>query len=70
SPDLDDSHTVELLSSSGVSCPRMQDLVGLYLSYLVKAGFLATPPNAASAERQLPELNVEFRGLVSRTSHN
>ncbi|KAJ1735039.1 large subunit of alpha-aminoadipate reductase [Coemansia biformis] len=68
SADLDDAHTQALLAGTGVACPPMGDLMGLYLAYLVKAGFLAPP--AAGAGRQLPDLDVEIRGLVSRTSHN
>ncbi|KAJ2782353.1 large subunit of alpha-aminoadipate reductase [Coemansia interrupta] len=67
SPDLDDSHTVELLEGTGVMCTSMRDLVGLYLAYLVKAGFLEKPEGG---ERQLPELEYELHGVVSRTSHN
>ncbi|KAJ2356489.1 large subunit of alpha-aminoadipate reductase, partial [Coemansia erecta] len=68
SPDLDDSHTRALLEGTGVVCDQMKSLMGLYLAYLVKAGFLAPP--AATAERQLPELDIEIHGMVSRTSHN
>ncbi|KAJ2496481.1 large subunit of alpha-aminoadipate reductase [Coemansia sp. RSA 1972] len=68
SPDLDDSHTRALLEGTGIECPQMKSLMGLYLAYLVKAGFLAQP--SASASRQLPELDIEIRGIVSRTSNN
>ncbi|KAJ2782390.1 large subunit of alpha-aminoadipate reductase [Coemansia javaensis] len=68
SADLDDAHTQALLAGTGVACPPMKSLMGRYLAYLVKAGFLAAP--APDAERPLPELDVEIRGLVSRTSHN
>ncbi|KAJ1895207.1 large subunit of alpha-aminoadipate reductase [Kickxella alabastrina] len=69
SPDLDDTHTQGLLEGTGVACPKMQSLIGLYLAYLVKAGFLE-PPVTDSAELQLPELNIELRGLISRSNHN
>ncbi|KAJ2725436.1 large subunit of alpha-aminoadipate reductase [Coemansia sp. Benny D115] len=68
SPDLDDSHTRSLLEGTGVACPSMADLVPLYLAYLVKAGFLPEP--SPTAERQLPKLDIELHGLVSRTNHN
>ncbi|KAJ2158263.1 large subunit of alpha-aminoadipate reductase [Coemansia sp. RSA 552] len=68
SPKLDNSHTQALLEGTGIECPRMVSLVGRYLAYLVKAGFLGQP--AQEAERQLPELDIEIHGLVSRTSNN
>ncbi|KAJ1958293.1 large subunit of alpha-aminoadipate reductase, partial [Linderina pennispora] len=68
SPDLDDSHTQELLSGTGVVCKKMSHLFGLYIAYLVKAGYLPEP--SADAERPLPELDIEIRGLVSRSNHN
>ncbi|KAJ2320716.1 large subunit of alpha-aminoadipate reductase [Coemansia sp. RSA 2610] len=68
SPDLDDSHTRGLLDGTGIACAQMKSLMGLYLAYLVKAGFLQQP--ASGAEHALPELDIEIRGLVSRTSHN
>ncbi|KAJ1991095.1 large subunit of alpha-aminoadipate reductase [Dimargaris cristalligena] len=43
SPALDMSHTRTLCRAGGVQCPAMRSLIGLYLAYLVKIGFL-TPP--------------------------
>ncbi|KAI8321745.1 L-aminoadipate-semialdehyde dehydrogenase [Martensiomyces pterosporus] len=68
SAELDDTHTQALLEGTGIKCAEMKSLMGLYLAYLVKAGFLGQP--AGDAECQLPELDVEIRGLVSRSSHN
>ncbi|KAJ2504075.1 large subunit of alpha-aminoadipate reductase, partial [Coemansia sp. RSA 2049] len=68
SPDLDDAHTRALLDGTGIACPSMRDLMGRYLAYLVKAQFLPAPPGAAAAERQLPELDIVVRGLVSRNN--
>ncbi|KAJ2502746.1 large subunit of alpha-aminoadipate reductase [Coemansia sp. RSA 2052] len=68
SPDLDDSHTRELLRESGVVCPNVKDLFGLYLAYLVKAGFLDAPEGPA--DRPLPALDIEIQGLVTRTTSN
>ncbi|KAJ1962213.1 large subunit of alpha-aminoadipate reductase, partial [Dipsacomyces acuminosporus] len=68
SAELDDRHTQFLLEGTGIECGEMKSLMGLYLAYLVKAGFLAQP--AADAERQLPELDIEIRGLVSRSNQN
>ncbi|KAI9503177.1 L-aminoadipate-semialdehyde dehydrogenase [Coemansia spiralis] len=67
SAELDDAHTRALLEGTGVACAPMQDLMGLYLAYLVKAGFIPQPP--ADAECELPKLDIEVHGLVSRSSH-
>ncbi|KAJ2486818.1 large subunit of alpha-aminoadipate reductase [Coemansia sp. RSA 2050] len=68
SPDLDDKHTRGLLEGSGIVCPDIKDLFGLYLAYLVEAGFLDRPSGPAT--RTLPTLDVEVQGLVTRTSNN
>ncbi|KAJ2083548.1 large subunit of alpha-aminoadipate reductase [Coemansia sp. RSA 988] len=72
SPALDDAHTRDLLCDSGVQCPPIVPLVGLYIAYLVKAGFLPPPPPAQpdKPHEPLPELDVEVCTLVSRTSNN
>ncbi|KAJ2799063.1 large subunit of alpha-aminoadipate reductase [Coemansia guatemalensis] len=72
SPALDDAHTRDLLRESGVQCPPIVSLVGLYIAYLVKAGFLPRPPPAQPGKphEPLPELDVEVCTLVSRTSNN
>ncbi|KAJ2826606.1 large subunit of alpha-aminoadipate reductase [Coemansia furcata] len=62
SPDLDDRHTRELLR--GAACPDIRPLFGLYLAYLVKAGFLDEPTGPAA--HALPILDVEVQGLVTR----
>ncbi|KAJ1871492.1 large subunit of alpha-aminoadipate reductase [Coemansia sp. RSA 990] len=67
SPDLNDQHTQGLLSTTGVSCTSIKSLMGCYLAYLVKAGFL--PPPSPNATKQLPELDIEVRGLISRTNN-
>ncbi|KAJ2003021.1 large subunit of alpha-aminoadipate reductase [Coemansia thaxteri] len=68
SPDLDDAHTRHLLAGAGAAaCPDIKPLFGLYLAYLVKAGFLPPPPDAATAERALPELAFDVQGLVTRS---
>ncbi|KAJ2361683.1 large subunit of alpha-aminoadipate reductase, partial [Coemansia sp. RSA 2611] len=61
SPDLDDRHTRGLLEGSGVECPDVKSLFGLYLAYLVEAGFLDAPSGPAT--RALPKLSVEVQGL-------
>ncbi|KAJ2747741.1 large subunit of alpha-aminoadipate reductase [Coemansia sp. BCRC 34301] len=68
SPELDDAHTRELLRESGVVCPDIKTLFGLYLAYLVKAGFLPQPEGPA--DQPLPVLDIEVQGLVTRTSNN
>ncbi|KAG6816775.1 putative NRPS-like protein biosynthetic cluster [Tephrocybe sp. NHM501043] len=56
-PDLDDSNTTALLKQhSGQLTTTVSDsLMGLYLAWLIAAGFLP-PPSLESPERQLPVL--------------
>ncbi|KAI8968242.1 L-aminoadipate-semialdehyde dehydrogenase [Mycotypha africana] len=54
---LDDTHTQQVLAFDNVKQPRMDDdLLGLYLAYLVKVGFMPTP---SSGHRDLPEVNAQ-----------
>lgn len=46
SPELDDQNTRAILAGTGVSCPVMDELLPIYLGYLVHVGFLATPPDS------------------------
>ncbi|KAG5460033.1 MAG: hypothetical protein BJ554DRAFT_7968 [Olpidium bornovanus] len=48
SPELDDAHTAEAIRATGISCSPMDDLVGRYLGYLVKVGFLERPDGKGS----------------------
>lgn len=43
SPNLDDSNAQSVIDGTNIVCGRMEDLVGLYLAYLVKVGFLPEP---------------------------
>ena len=70
SADLDDRNTRFILKSVGVSCPSMSDLVGLYLAYLIKVGFISSPSDAANAEKRLPELDIQVHGIITRSSQN
>ncbi|KAJ1674619.1 large subunit of alpha-aminoadipate reductase, partial [Spiromyces aspiralis] len=70
SADLDDSNTRSVLDAVGVRCPSIKDLMGIYLAYLVKVGFVDVPPNASSAEKTLPELDIEVHDVITRTSQN
>ncbi|KAL1920377.1 uncharacterized protein VTP21DRAFT_754 [Calcarisporiella thermophila] len=55
SPELDDTNTQRLLQ--GAAVPRMtEELIGLYLAYLTRVGFM-TMPNVKGA-RELPELKA------------
>ncbi|KAI7901205.1 L-aminoadipate-semialdehyde dehydrogenase [Cokeromyces recurvatus] len=54
---LDDSHTKSLLALDNVQQPLMTlDLLGLYLAYLIKVGYMPTP--TAHDGRPLPKLNA------------
>lgn len=61
-PELDDTNAAAALRAdaawSGIDASAgsgvTEDLMGLYLSYLVAIGFLPAPPAAETAARQLP----------------
>ncbi|KAJ1930682.1 large subunit of alpha-aminoadipate reductase [Tieghemiomyces parasiticus] len=55
SPALDRSHTATLCAAGGVPCASMQEVIGLYLAYLVKTGFLP-PPAPIDREHDQVEL--------------
>ncbi|KAL4932255.1 L-aminoadipate-semialdehyde dehydrogenase [Aspergillus undulatus] len=65
-PELDDSHAAASLRAdaawSGVDVSAgagvTEDLVGLYVSYLVSVGFLPGPSNSATAARPLPAASL------------
>lgn len=61
-PNLDDRNTRALLGSAAEaqSSTVNPDLVGLYLAWLVKAGFLP-PPSKAQPTRKLPVLEGTAR---------
>src|SRR5215467_13245242 len=63
-PELDDTNSVAALRSdeswsgkdASVGSGVTEDLMGVYLSYLVEIGFL--PPPSKSCSRSLPKANV------------
>ncbi|KAF9262112.1 alpha-aminoadipate reductase Lys1p [Marasmius fiardii PR-910] len=62
-PDLDDKNMRELLETSGVDKERLNGtvddgLMGKYLSWLVRAGFLPEPENRENSEMKLPEMEA------------
>ncbi|PVU97968.1 hypothetical protein BB559_001852 [Furculomyces boomerangus] len=67
-PDLDISNTSRLMEHSGITCPDINKLIGIYLAYLVKAKFL-DPPSIKNPKRQLPELSFDVKGTFSRSSN-
>ncbi|RKP35182.1 male sterility protein-domain-containing protein, partial [Dimargaris cristalligena] len=46
-PILDTSHTQVICHTGGIDCPPISSLIGLYLAYMVKVGFI-TPPTLDS----------------------
>ncbi|KAL9546134.1 hypothetical protein MBANPS3_006815 [Mucor bainieri] len=57
SAQLDDTHTQAVLALDGVKQPLMGDeLLGLYLAYLIKVGYM---PQPSAGYRALPELKAE-----------
>lgn len=69
SAELDDSNTVSLLKNgdSKTSATVDDDLMGLYLSWLVGAGFLP-PPTVADAPKKLPALT--FSGVIKASGRS
>ncbi|RUP35855.1 L-aminoadipate-semialdehyde dehydrogenase [Jimgerdemannia flammicorona] len=66
-PLLDDRNTQLIVGREGVECPLMgEDLVGVYLAYLVKVGFMEKPV-VAKGVKPLPELTEEVR-LLKRSA--
>ncbi|EEB91482.1 hypothetical protein MPER_10148 [Moniliophthora perniciosa FA553] len=56
-PELDDLNTRTLLGrEDGVTVD--EELMGKYLSWLVRAGFLPSPENEQNAQRRLPDLGA------------
>ncbi|TRM60442.1 hypothetical protein BD626DRAFT_407533 [Schizophyllum amplum] len=60
SPELDDRNTVALLAAHGekTSSTVDEELMGMYLAWLIRAGFIP-PPSEGDAAKKLPELNIE-----------
>ncbi|CAO3670007.1 unnamed protein product [Umbelopsis vinacea] len=68
SAQLDDRNTQAIVSRQGVVCPTMDDqLLGIYFAYLVKVGFMPTPP--PGAQLTLPELTAEVTQLKRSAAH-
>lgn len=67
--ELDDTHTATLLRSLGDPDSITIDLkqMGVYLAWLIAAGFLDKPPTSGSAN--LPELTGEARAIGRSTGH-
>lgn len=69
SPELDDTHTQQVaVQGSGFATPRMgSELIGVYLAYLVKVGFLDQPPHAGQeGVLVLPEIKEDVR-IIERS---
>lgn len=68
-PELDDTNTVALLKqgSAPTSSTVDDDLMGLYLAWLVGAGFLPAP-SVADSPKKLPTLS--FTGVIKATGRS
>ncbi|RKP34503.1 male sterility protein-domain-containing protein [Dimargaris cristalligena] len=64
-PILDTSHTQALCQIGGMSCPPISSLIGLYLAYMVKVGFL-TPPTLSI----LPDARASCQEVTTETPPN
>src|SRR5262245_13103143 len=72
-PEIDFTHTTQLLAGTDIRCSPMDQLVGLYIAYLVKVGFLVAPRTGAAAgaskpKRTLPRLNLDAAIMLARSS--
>lgn len=56
SPSLNDDNTRAAIANTDVPIVNVKDLIGKYLAYLIKIGSLTTPPNAATAAKQIPDI--------------
>lgn len=66
-PLLDDRNTRSVIEKEGVACPVIsEELVGVYLAYLIKVGFMEKP-TVTDGVRPLPEL-VEEVHLLKRSA--
>jgi L-aminoadipate-semialdehyde dehydrogenase len=67
SPELDQTNCAQLIKewNAGVECKPMQDLIPLYLSYLVHVGFLSQPQD--STKNQLPALPEGLKSVLTST---
>ncbi|OZJ06152.1 hypothetical protein BZG36_01041 [Bifiguratus adelaidae] len=66
-PILDFQNTQRIAGTRGVTCPPMNDdLMGIYLAYLVQVGFMDAP--AAEAELKLPHLDVGNVQMLKRSA--
>jgi len=63
SPDLDASNAEAAIADSTIRCAPMQEVMGIYVSYLVQSGFLPAPGNP-SPRRQLPKLDIDAKILT------
>ncbi|KAF5336409.1 hypothetical protein D9611_006514 [Ephemerocybe angulata] len=70
SAELDDTNTVELLRRGGAKTSATVDdeLMGLYLAWLVGAGFLPPPTEAETAAKKLPQLT--FSGVIKASGRS
>jgi L-aminoadipate-semialdehyde dehydrogenase len=66
-PQLDAANTVKAIQGTGVACSPIEDVIGIYFSFLIKTGFLPGVPKGTNAQKKIPELKGEVT-VLSRTS--
>eukprot|EP00039_Didymoeca_costata_P013486 m.205781 g.205781 ORF g.205781 m.205781 type:complete len:984 (-) comp15790_c0_seq1:3659-6610(-) len=70
SPELSSKRLYASLEDSDIKCPAIDEVAGIYLSYLVAIGYLDAPTRAGSeGVKPLPKLAVMAKG-AHRTSAN
>lgn len=62
SPDLDSSNSEAAIADSTIRCAPMNEVMGIYISYLVQSGFLPAP--TVANKKVLPKLELEAKILT------
>ncbi|ORX94094.1 L-aminoadipate-semialdehyde dehydrogenase [Basidiobolus meristosporus CBS 931.73] len=71
SPELDDTNTNWSIANTSVKCASMDTLMGLYLAYLIKVGFLELPELSEDQKSQVKTLPTLKRDvtMISRSGN-
>ncbi|KAI9291055.1 large subunit of L-aminoadipate-semialdehyde dehydrogenase [Neoconidiobolus thromboides FSU 785] len=67
-PSLDDTQCLKLIQNTSIQCDKIQNLMSLYLTYLVKVSFLPQP--TADGKLKLVELQGDKVNLISRSGRS
>eukprot|EP00054_Salpingoeca_dolichothecata_P011596 m.64349 g.64349 ORF g.64349 m.64349 type:complete len:1290 (+) comp19542_c0_seq1:69-3938(+) len=59
SPALDSKQLMAAIEGSGIECHPIQNLMGIFLSYLVHCGYISKPTKTGGEVEPLPQLNLD-----------